>query len=557
MNGRTWRQCLGVLAVLLVVLAGCGGGGEALPVNDTLNAVRFVDTQEPPAADAGTVDAGVPPPAPYVRLLQPTGEALVKAHEEATAKADSGVPPLALQVAEGVVGALATIRWETTGVDWVRIDVKGGTILEGEGWRILEGAERLPAAQGAFSFTVPREWATWGAIRYRVEDADAPEKLSDTSAEVVSGGVFCPISLIMVNEVQVPDSAGRGAFVEIVNRYRAALDVGGLRLQQPRRTGSETIHLFPAGFTIPAGVAVVLCADTSQVSPMPTGAVSAVMSGPSVFGQDTGALSLRSPCQSRNQESSITWWNKNTDFFGTGFSSTRWPDMSRFSDAYTQSMSVAGLRSTPGYRADGSPFTTPTGSALPLAVDLPSAPPAFLVSGSASSSVGLTMKARGGTPPYRFSLAPSMPVPTGLTLDSTTGHLRWLGPPAGVTVPVTVRVEDSALVPVRVSKVLTLETVPTPGESGAIILSRSRPPARVGWLYGTQLAGGFGHVWSTQPGVLPGGLALGEDGYLSGQPTTPGSHTFTVRLACPGPSVSCPRGSTMAERVLTLEVLPE
>ena len=578
MNGRTWKQYLGVLAVQMVVLAGCGGGGEsnchpleyagAMEARCQADGVAQLAPGEPslalpprprgagvPVPDAGPVNGGEPP-APYVRLIQPTGEALVKAHEEASAKADGGVPPLALQGAEGVAGARATILWETNGVDWVRIDVKGGTSLEGDVWRMLEGAERLPAAQGAFSFTVPLEWATWGAIRYRVADADAPEKLSDTSADVVSGGVSCPSSLIMVNEVQVPDSAGQGGFVEIVNRHRSPLDVGGLRLHQPRRTGSETIHLFPAGFTIPAGGAVVLFADASEVSPMPEGAVATLMSGPSVFGLDTSTLSLISPCQSRNQVSSITWWIQTRDFFGTGSSSTRWPEMSYLSN-YTRSMSVAGLRSTPGYRADGSPFTATTESALTLAVDVPSAPPAFFVSGSASSSVVLTLKARGGKPPYRFSLDPSVPVPTGITLDSTTGQFRWLGPPAGVTVPVTVRVEDSALFPVRVSKALTLETVPPPSPGAATILSRSLPPARVGWLYGTQLAGGFGHVWSTQPGALPVGLSLGEDGYLSGQPTTPGTYTFTVRLACPGPSVSCPNGTTTAERALTLEVLPE
>jgi len=73
-----------------------------------------------------------------------------------------------------------------------------------------------------------------------------------------------------------------------------------------------------------------------------------------------------------------------------------------------------------------------------------------------------------------------------------------------------------------------------PGEPLAWITTTVLPDARVAIEYQAALEASetttTGATWSVEDGDLPPGLALGDDGALSGIPTTSGDYDFTVRL---------------------------
>lgn len=110
------------------------------------------------------------------------------------------------------------------------------------------------------------------------------------------------------------------------------------------------------------------------------------------------------------------------------------------------------------------------------------------------------------------------------------------------------------------------QTLPTPSPSPtptAPLVSTASAPfhaGEVGIPYAPVAFSATGGVqpytWSISAGALPGGLALGSDGTVSGSPTTPGTFTFTVQVADAGDSTSTIPGSVPIAAALTASLIP-
>jgi hypothetical protein len=171
--------------------------------------------------------------------------------------------------------------------------------------------------------------------------------------------------------------------------------------------------------------------------------------------------------------------------------------------------------------------------ANPLSITNPSLP-----QGTANQSYSTQLFAAGGTGSYTWGLAGgSPPLPTGLTLDSSSGVIS--GIPTGTsnqnyTFTVT---DQTPPTPQTVSKVLQLVigaaapplTITSPAGS-------SLPSGSVGAAYSTTLVatGGTGaQTWDITSGTLPNGLSLTPStGAISGTPQlgSNGATSVTVRV---------------------------
>ena len=163
-----------------------------------------------------------------------------------------------------------------------------------------------------------------------------------------------------------------------------------------------------------------------------------------------------------------------------------------------------------------------------------SGPLSISTSSLPAATVGLaytaTVEGSGGTPPYTWLVTP--PLPTGLTLDSTTGAIT--GSPSAGTIGTTSHsfvLQDDAFQSVTTVLALTVNA------ASLAIATTSLPTGTVNQMYPpTTLVATGGippYAWSVNP-ALPNGLVLNvlSPGTISGVPlagsngTT--SHTFTV-----------------------------
>ena len=136
-----------------------------------------------------------------------------------------------------------------------------------------------------------------------------------------------------------------------------------------------------------------------------------------------------------------------------------------------------------------------------------------------------TLTAVGGTAPYSWAIVAGS-LPTGLGLNGATiGGVP--GAPANANF--TIRITDSSLPAQTSQKAFTLTVV---GQL-TIITSSPLPVGTIGVVYSQTLVAAGGtpdYSWSVLSGALPPGLTLSATGTLSGQPSTGGTSSFTLRV---------------------------
>jgi WD40 repeat protein len=142
---------------------------------------------------------------------------------------------------------------------------------------------------------------------------------------------------------------------------------------------------------------------------------------------------------------------------------------------------------------------------------------------------GFGFNATGGSPPYIWKASGTLP--PGLTFgnDATVAGTPTRAGPFAFSVTAT----DSAQPPTSSSPLATQIMIGNPGLL-ALNPTPTPPAGVVGTPYGPfafSVSGGFQPLtWSITAGGLPPGLTLGNDGSLSGTPTSPGNFMFTVTV---------------------------
>ncbi|MFZ0228272.1 MAG: putative Ig domain-containing protein, partial [Mycobacterium sp.] len=159
----------------------------------------------------------------------------------------------------------------------------------------------------------------------------------------------------------------------------------------------------------------------------------------------------------------------------------------------------------------------------PLTITTTSLPTA--VAGAAYSQ---SLAATEGVTPYTWSLSAST-LPPGLSLNASTGAITGTPTTAG-PYSFTVKVADSETVPQSVTANLSITVNPQ-----LAITTTSLSTGVLNIAYNQSLAATGGitpYTWSISTGNLPPGLSLNAStGALTGTPTTPGTYSFTAKVA--------------------------
>jgi len=185
----------------------------------------------------------------------------------------------------------------------------------------------------------------------------------------------------------------------------------------------------------------------------------------------------------------------------------------------TPSAPVAGSALTFTVSDSGSPMQS---KSVSLTLTIAPAPLAITTASLPSGTVGVaystTLAATGGTTPFTWSLT-SGTLPTGLSLNPSTGAITGASSVTATNVALTFKVTDSGS-PVQTKTVnLTLTVAPAP----LVITTTSLPSGTVGVAYSTTLAATGGttpFTWSLTSGTLPTGLSLNPStGAITGAPS--------------------------------------
>jgi hypothetical protein len=196
--------------------------------------------------------------------------------------------------------------------------------------------------------------------------------------------------------------------------------------------------------------------------------------------------------------------------------------------ALVSSLSLFGLSGCNDINTAPAPApstNTSPGASGPLSISTSSLP-----AGTVGLAYTATVVGSGGTLPYTWLVTP--PLPTGLTLDATTGAIT--GSPSAGTIGTTSHyfvLQDDAFQSVKTLLALTVNA------ASLAITTTSLPTGTVNQNYpATTLVATGGippYVWSVNP-ALPNGLVLNvlSPGTISGVPLAgsngTASHTFTV-----------------------------
>lgn len=177
----------------------------------------------------------------------------------------------------------------------------------------------------------------------------------------------------------------------------------------------------------------------------------------------------------------------------------------------------------------------------------PASAPAIMTSSLADGAVNEpytgALFAKAGVPPYSW-LVDSGDLPDGLTLDQDTGTITGT-PTAPGTFSFDVTLQDSSTPDAQSASVpLSITIAPAPPPA-SLTLTDTTTDGTIGAAYNASVlpAGGTGpYTFAVESGSLPDGLTLdGQDGAISGTPTTAGSFSATIQVtdsSAPAPEVA-------------------
>lgn len=150
--------------------------------------------------------------------------------------------------------------------------------------------------------------------------------------------------------------------------------------------------------------------------------------------------------------------------------------------------------------------------------------PATLPTAVVGAAYAASFVATGGDGAPIFTIV-SGSLPTGITLDGSTGQMSGSAQSAGAfdfSVKLSNAVGQSVEAPFRIESYSPLAITGADPPDGNVSVSYS---------HSLQASGGDGnHSWSLVGGSLPGGIALGTGGALTGTPNQTGTFDFTVRV---------------------------
>ncbi len=139
-----------------------------------------------------------------------------------------------------------------------------------------------------------------------------------------------------------------------------------------------------------------------------------------------------------------------------------------------------------------------------------------------------TLVGQNGTAPYTWSLAFGT-LPLGLTLNSSTGVISGTPPTVGSST-FTIKLADSGSPAQSTTQQFTLVVAP----ATLAITTTTLPSGTTSVAYVGTLAASGGttpYTWSVSSGTLPAGTTLNAStGIISGNPTTPDTYTFTIKV---------------------------
>ena len=148
----------------------------------------------------------------------------------------------------------------------------------------------------------------------------------------------------------------------------------------------------------------------------------------------------------------------------------------------------------------------------------------LLPNGRVGTSYSATLAATGGTTPYSWTLT-SGTLPTGLSLNASTGAITGTPTVAVSSAPLTFKVTDSSNPSLTQSASFTLTVSP----AALVISSTALSNGQVGTAYSATLAatgGSTPYSWTLTSGTLPTGLSLNAStGAITGTPTVAVSST--------------------------------
>src|SRR5258708_4767884 len=151
-----------------------------------------------------------------------------------------------------------------------------------------------------------------------------------------------------------------------------------------------------------------------------------------------------------------------------------------------------------------------------------------------------TVTATGGTQPYKWSLSQNSTLPSGLTLNPTSGQISGATTATG-SFNFFVQANDTTTQSAQLGYTLTVAAAPLS------ITTKSLPNATVGTAYSQTLTATGGappYKWALLSGGFPDGLTLDSSGNITGTPTNGGSwiYSYPFRVYV-GVTDSASRGS--------------